>query len=169
MVSSFLHTVEGDYSVTVISVPLANQSDIFKFPAGSNLTLTCMVTPTPPPDSKFSWSCSTGCSVDKEIEQSVNITELEVKDSGELNCSVIIDDVEYTSESVELRVTGECNTWPNCKNFILQNLVLYYAYSLLFIPPGNFFCIQSLPIFTNIILCVNCMLNINILVKTFIV
>ena len=65
-----------------------------------------MVTPTPPSDSEFSWSCSTGCFVDMEMEQSVNIAELEVTDSGELNCSAIIDDVEYASESVELRVIG---------------------------------------------------------------
>ena len=131
MFSSFSHTVEGDYSVTVISVPLANQSDIFEFPAGSNLTLTCMVTPTPPSDSQFSWSCSTGCFVDMEIDQSVNITELEVTDSGELNCSVIIDDVEYTSESVELRVTGECNIWPDRRTFLILKV---YFLSFLVIP-----------------------------------
>jgi len=66
-----------------------------------------MVTPTPPSDSEFSWSCSTGCFVDMEIEQSVNITELEVTDSGELNCSIIIDGIEFTSESIELQVIGE--------------------------------------------------------------
>ena len=66
-----------------------------------------MVTPTPPSDSEFSWSCSTGCFVDMEIEQSVNITELEVTDSGELNCSVKIDGVEYVSETIELQVTGK--------------------------------------------------------------
>ena len=65
-----------------------------------------MVTPTPPSNIEFNWSCSTGCFVDKEMEQSVNVTELEVTDSGELNCSVIINDVEYTSESVVLKVTG---------------------------------------------------------------
>ena len=65
-----------------------------------------MVTPTPPSDSQFSWSCSTGCFVDMKMEQSVNITELEVTDSGELSCSVIIDDVEFTSKSVELTVTS---------------------------------------------------------------
>ena len=76
-----------------------------------------MVTPTPPSDSEFSWSCSTGCFVDMETEQSINITELEVTDSGELNCSVIIDDVEYTSESVELQVTG-----PGTYKSLLVNL-----------------------------------------------
>ena len=97
-----------DYIVNVITDPLFDgANNIIEFPVGSNLTLTCMVTPTPPSDSEFSWSCSTGCFVDMEIEQSVNITELEQTDSGELNCSVIIDDVEYTSESIELRVTGK--------------------------------------------------------------
>ena len=78
-----------------------------RYIAGSNLTLTCMVTPTPPSDSEFIWSCSTGCFVDMEIEQSVNTTELEVTDSGELNCSIIIDGIEFTSESIELQVIGE--------------------------------------------------------------
>ena len=66
-----------------------------------------MVTPTPPSDSEFSWSCSTGCSFDMETEQSFNITELEVTDSGELNCSVIVNGVKYTSEMIELQVTGK--------------------------------------------------------------
>jgi len=97
-----------DYTVTIISDPLVDDANnTIEFPVGSNITLTCMVIPSPPSDSEFSWSCSTGCFVDMEIEQSVNISELEVTDSGELNCSVIIADVEYTSESVELRVTGK--------------------------------------------------------------
>ena len=99
------------YEVTVIPDPPSNvvnsNSNIIEYFTGSDLTLTCMVTPTPPSDSEFSWSCSTGCFVDMEMEQSVNITELEVTDIGELNCSVIIDDVEYASELVELRVTGK--------------------------------------------------------------
>jgi len=78
-----------------------------------------MVTPSPPSDSEFSWSCFTGCFVDMEIEQSVNISKLEVTDSGELNCSVIIDDVEYTSETIELRVTGML-----LLNFIAMHTVL---------------------------------------------
>ena len=98
------------YEVTVIATPTGNLVDdsnnTIEYFIGSDLTLTCMVTPTPPSDSEFSWSCSTGCFVDMEIEQSVNITELELTDGGELNCSVTINDMEYTSESVELRVTG---------------------------------------------------------------
>ena len=109
------------YEVTVIpDLPnnvVNSNSNIIEYFTGSNLTLTCMVTPTPPSDSEFSWSCSTGCFVDMEMEQSVNITELEETDSGELNCSVIIDDVEYASESVELRVTG--------KYFILKMFIVF--------------------------------------------
>ena len=94
------------YDIAIVSDPPISKNGIFEFPVGSNITLTCMVTPTPPSDSEFSWICSTECFVDMEIEQSVNITELEIADSGELNCSVIIDNVEYTSEIIELRVTG---------------------------------------------------------------
>jgi len=46
------------YSVTVISdPPVYGNTSIFEYTAGSNITLTCMVTPTPPSDTKFSW-CS---------------------------------------------------------------------------------------------------------------
>ena len=82
-------------------------SGILEYPVGSNITLTCVVIPTPPSDSEFSWSCSTGCFVDMEIEQSVNITELEATDSGELNCSVIVNGVEYTSETIGFQVESK--------------------------------------------------------------
>ena len=94
-----------EYTVTVITdPPVIAIKNKFEYPVGSNITLTCRVIPTPPSDSEFSWNCSTGCFVDMETEQSVNITELEVTDSGEINCSVIIDDVKYTSELIQLRV-----------------------------------------------------------------
>ena len=41
-----------------------------------------------------------------EVEQTINITEIEVTDSGILNCSIIIDGVEYTSEPYDLQVSG---------------------------------------------------------------
>ncbi|XP_065910840.1 uncharacterized protein [Dysidea avara] len=40
-----------------------------------------------------------------EVEQTINITEIEVTDSGILNCSIIIDGVEYTSEPYDLQVS----------------------------------------------------------------
>jgi len=95
-----------EYNVTVTSDPIGYEGNILEYSVGSNITLTCMVTPSPPSDSEFSWSCSTGCFVDMEIKQSVNISELEVTDSGEINCSVIVDGVEYTSETINFRVEG---------------------------------------------------------------
>ena len=68
-----------------------------------------MVTPTPPSDSEFSWSCSTGCIVDGKIGQSITITELRLTDSGELHCSVIVDGFEHTSKPIELRVLVSCD------------------------------------------------------------
>jgi len=107
MMHSFLLGIL-EYNVSVTSDPPGyGGNSILEYPVGSDLTLTCMVTPTPPSDSEFSWSCSTGCFVDMEIEQSVNITELEIANGGELNCSVIIDGVEYVSETIELQVTGK--------------------------------------------------------------
>jgi len=41
-----------------------------------------------------------------KIGQTINV-ELELTDSGEINCSVIVDEVEYTSKTVELRVLGK--------------------------------------------------------------
>jgi len=63
-----------------------------------------MVIPTPPSDSEFSWNCSTGCFADMKMKQTVNVTELEIVDSGVITCSVIINDDEYFSESFELRI-----------------------------------------------------------------
>jgi len=69
-----------------------------------------MVTPTPPPDSEFSWSCS-GCPIEMESFQLVADHKLQISDSGELNCSVTVGYEKYTSESIELRVIGEyCNS-----------------------------------------------------------
>ena len=80
---------------------------VFEYHAGSDFTLTCMVTPTPPSDSEFRWSCSTGCVVDGKIGQTINITELRLTDSGDVNCSVFVDGFEYTSKPIELRVIGK--------------------------------------------------------------
>ena len=103
----FFNVGVTEYNVTVVSDPPGyGGNSIFEHTVGSNLTLTCMVTPTPPSDTEFSWSCSTGCSFDMETEQSINITELEVTDNGEFNCSIIIDGVVYISETIELQVTG---------------------------------------------------------------
>ena len=84
----------------------------FRYLVGSDVNVTCLVTPAPPSDSEYSWSCSTGCFVDMEIEQSVYVSELELTDEGILNCSVMIDGVEFVSDPFELVVLGKkiCST-----------------------------------------------------------
>jgi len=96
------------FNVSVIVNPTIDKfTHVYWYSAGFGVTLSCKVIPTPPTDSKFIWNCN-GCSFDKKTGQSINVTKLEVTDSGELNCSVDINDVEYTSDVIQLRAIGEC-------------------------------------------------------------
>ena len=63
-----------------------------------------MVTPTPPSDSELSWSCN-GCSFDRSTEQSV-IFKVEEPGIDQLNCSININGIKYTSNTVDVRVSG---------------------------------------------------------------
>ena len=96
------------FNVTVITsptgIPVPGSNNTFQYFAGTFLFLICYVTPTPPADSEFTWSCSTGCFADMEMEQTINVTGIEEMDSGVINCSVIIDGMEYFSEFIELQV-----------------------------------------------------------------
>jgi len=82
------------YDATIIFDPEIHENrSVFEFTAESNITFTCMITPTPPPDSKFSW-----CSVDDclmNLEQSIELTNLKITGSEKLNCSVIVQNVRY--------------------------------------------------------------------------
>ena len=112
------------YNVTIISepfgIPVLGTSNAYQYFSGTDLNLICSVTPTPPSDSEFSWSCSTGCFADMETEESVNVTDLEGTDSGVLNCSVFVNGFEYSSESFILQVI-------NGENFIciIMHALLY--------------------------------------------
>ena len=79
----------------------------FGYLTGSDLNLTCMVTPTPPVDSEFSWNCSTGCFADMRTEQTIFLTDLNTMDSGLISCSLTINNVDYHSEPLSLLVSGE--------------------------------------------------------------
>ena len=96
------------YYVNVIVNPPGNllpgTTNVLGFLNGIDLSLTCMVNPTPPSDSEFSWSCLTGCFADMKMEQIINVPEIEEMDSGVINCSVIINGTKYFSDFVELQV-----------------------------------------------------------------
>ena len=74
---------------------------------GSDLNLTCLVTPTPPADSEFSWNCSTGCFADMRMEQTINVSNLTIMDSGLVTCSLTINNLDYHSDPLDLLVTGQ--------------------------------------------------------------
>ena len=96
------------YNVSIISDPLGisipGTNNAFEYFVGTEVSLRCLVTPYPLSDGEFSWNCSTGCFADMEMEQVINVTELNETDSGILNCSVIINGVQYFSKSFELQV-----------------------------------------------------------------
>ena len=74
---------------------------------GSNLNLTCMVTPTPPPSSTFRWTCSTGCFADLETQQSIYVTDLNAAENGLISCSVTIDELILYSDPLNFQITGQ--------------------------------------------------------------
>ena len=96
------------YDVSIVRNPLGNPvpgtTNAFEYVVGTGLILTCSVIPPPPSDSEFSWSCSTGCFADMETTQIISVAALEEMDSGVISCSVVIDGMEYFSESFELQV-----------------------------------------------------------------
>ena len=118
------------YTVTIISDPFGvavfGTDNAYQYFAETDLNLICMVNPTPPSDSEFSWGCSTGCFADMEMEQIVNVTDLEETDSGVLNCSVFINGVEYSSESFDLQVINGKkffhNYFVHCSQIIFHGI-----------------------------------------------
>jgi len=96
-----------NYSVFITNDPYTVRvPGNLEYTVGDNVTLICITSPNQPAGSVFRWRCHDGCSFDMNIEQAIDI-ELELTDSGEINCSVIVNEVEYTSKTVELRVLGK--------------------------------------------------------------
>ena len=96
------------YTVNIVAnpsgYPVDENNNIFEYFAETDLTLTCSVMPTPPSDSEFIWSCSTECFADMQMTQNISVISLNATDNGVLNCSVVVNGVQYFSESFELQV-----------------------------------------------------------------
>ena len=85
----------------------------------SNVTLTCMVNPTPSSSVTYQWNTDhcythtrfTGgnpqCFPHGQTIQSVNASNLLAHDAGTINCTVTISGSDYTSEPFTLRISGE--------------------------------------------------------------
>ena len=101
----------GSYKVDIVAnplgVPINKDNNTFGYLIGSNLSLTCSVTPILPANDSFSWNCSTGCFADMRMEQTINVTNLDTMDSGSITCSFTFDNMDYHSEPLNLLVSGE--------------------------------------------------------------
>lgn len=97
------------FAVSIEADPPRNNtnSSVIGYVHGSDLTVRCFATPVPPPDSVFSWSCSTGCLDNVTVQETVNITELGLLKNVVINCSIYINNNQHFSQLIEIDVTGK--------------------------------------------------------------
>ena len=116
----FTVAVDGQYTVTIVSTPagtsVSGSTNTFNYPILSNITLTCMVDPSPPADTTYQWN-TTGCFTnnrhnyptcfpDGQTTQSVTGYHLLAEDAGTITCTVTTGGVDYISESLTLGISG---------------------------------------------------------------
>ena len=122
------------YTVNIVSTPadtpVSGSTNTFDYPILSNVTLTCMVDPSPPAGATYRWTttCFTNdrhrdqiCFPAGQTTQSVNTDSLLAEDAGGVACTVTISGVNYTSDLFTLRVSGMC---PVCDVIITINVVI---------------------------------------------
>ena len=76
-------------------------TNTFDYPILSNVTLTCMVTPTPPTNATYQWNTTTG-----QTTQNVTGNNLLAEDTGTITCTTTIGGDDYTSGPLTLRISG---------------------------------------------------------------
>ena len=113
----------GPYAVIIVSSPagtaVSGSTNAFDYPILSNVTLTCMVNPTPSSSVTYQWN-TTGCYTNSKFTgsnpqcfphgqatQSVTGNDLNAEDVGTITCTVTISGSDYTSEPFTLRISGE--------------------------------------------------------------
>ena len=113
--------VDGQYIVTIAyspaGTPVCGNPNTFDHPILSSVTLTCMVDPLPPADATYQWNtaCFTNdihsdqsCFPAGQTTQTVTGNNLLAEDAGTITCIVTINGMDYTSESLTLRISGGC-------------------------------------------------------------
>ena len=105
----FIEPFQADIVTNPLGVPVNKDNNTFGYLIGSNLTLTCSVTPILPANlnSNFSWNCLTECFADMQMEQTINVTDLDTMDNGSIICSFTFDNMDYHSKPLNLLVSGE--------------------------------------------------------------
>ena len=111
--------VNGQYTVTIDSTPpgtaVSGSTTTFDYPILSNVTLTCMVDPSPPAGATYRWN--TACFVNNahntqtcfpfgQTTQSVTGYHLLAEDAGNIFCTVNISGDDYSSDQFTFRVSG---------------------------------------------------------------
>ena len=99
-------------------IPVDGQPNTYDYPILTNVTLMCMVTPVNGSTStvtSYHWTAM-DCYVtqndhcfygDGIAEQNITGTDLLAQDAGTVTCIATIDGIEYTSNSLTLRISGE--------------------------------------------------------------
>ena len=108
------------FAVTIVSnpagTPVSGSTNTFDYPILSNVTLTCMVDPSPPAGTTYQWN-TTGCFTNDahntptcfptgQTTQNVTGNNLLAEDAGTITCTVTIGSVDYTSGPLILRISG---------------------------------------------------------------
>ena len=115
----------GQFTATIIrnpaGAPVDESNNTFDYPILSSVTLTCVVTSsdgstTNVISNSYHWNTSgcyayagrtPKCFPHSKTTQSVVGNNLTAEDAGTFNCTAGIDGVNYTSNSVTLRISGE--------------------------------------------------------------
>jgi len=115
--------VAGQYAVTIVSTPAGNPvsgyTNTFDYPILSNVTLTCMVDPSPPANATYQWNTAgcftnyrhntTKCFPVGSTAKNVTGINLLAKDAGTITCTVTTGGDDYTSRPLTLRISGKYN------------------------------------------------------------
>ena len=111
------------FTVTIINspagTPVSGSTNTFDYPILSNVTLTCMVNPTPSSSITYRWNTddcyinsqftlsNPECFPHGQTTQNVTGNDLNAEDAGTITCTVTISGSDYTSEPFTLRISGE--------------------------------------------------------------
>ena len=136
--------IDGQYTVTIVSTPagtsVSGSTNTFDYPILSNVTLTCMVDPSPSASATYQWntgSCFTNrrqntqlCFPVGQTTRSVNTTDITAEDAGTVSCTATIGGVDYISEPFTLRISGTDTKKVLCmhETYILNQSLFQYTY-----------------------------------------
>ena len=120
----FFSGVDGQYIATIVSNPIGTPvngfASAFDYPILSNVTLTCMVDPSPPAGATYWWitagcyshpdhnSGNPSCFPTGQTTQTITGKGLTAADAGTIACTVTIIGVDYTSGPLTLHISGMC-------------------------------------------------------------